>query len=178
MRLVNRLLALVFGIALVVVGLAAVGEALLAYLDREPVVPHAEWAGALEGRGWADPTVMLVLAITAAVGVLLVALQFLPQRPAALTLTDERDDRRTRVDRRGLQNRFRRVAEADQDVISADARVRRRRVKVTLSAPPDAEGKTVRARVRQALRTDVEALGMHRNLRPAVRVRQSRERVR
>lgn len=178
MRIVNRLLALVLGIGLLVVGLAAVGEALLAYLGREPVLPHDRVATALQGRGWSDPLVVQVLAVAAVVGVLLVALQFVPRRPAALALSDESDDRRTQIDRRGLQNRLRRVAEADQDVLSATVRVRRRRARVRLSAPPDAAGKGVRARVRQALRTDVDGLGLRRRLRPTVRVRQARERVR
>lgn len=178
MRVVNRLLALALGAGLLVVGLVAVGEALLAYLGRDPVVPHDRWAGALQGRAWSDPLVVQVLAVAALVGLLLAAVQLVPQRPTALALSDARDDRRTQVDRRGLQERLRRVAVADHDVLSARTRVRRRRARVTLWAPPDADAKAVRARVRHALRADVQALGMRHRLRPAVRVRQARERVR
>lgn len=178
MRVVDRLLALAFGVGFIVVGLAAAGEALLAYLARDPVLPHDRWAGALQGRGWSDPVVVQVLAVAALVGLVIVALQFVPRRPAALALADASGDRRTSIDRRGLQDRFRRVAVGDQDVLSAAVRVRRRRVRATLWAPPDANSAVVRARVRHALRADIEALRMRRRLRPKVRVRHARERVR
>lgn len=179
MELTNRSLGLLVGLALLAAGLLAVIEMILAVTGQPGwVIDRGAWAQTAGQLQWGDRTLVIVALIAGVVGLVLALLQLWPLRPRLVPLASEEPDRRNAIDGRGLQELLRRAAVEDEDVLGADVAVRRRRAKVKVHAPPDADAKAVRARVGERLASRIDALGLRRRLSPRVKVERTRERVR
>jgi len=87
MRVVNRLLALLFGLALLGGGALLAVEAVLAAVGRRPwPVRTDRWFGPLSHTTLGDPIVPTIALGVAALGLLLLAVQVRPWAPRLLTL--------------------------------------------------------------------------------------------
>lgn len=170
MNVLNRLVALALGLALLAAGLLAAVEAVLAALDRSPwLVPHEQWRRSLAQLEWDDRTLMVVAALTVLAGVLLLVAQLWPTRPSVVPMVEQRPDRLAALDGRGFEDLLRRSALEDGDVLDARVRLRRRTARVSARAPRDADLQSVQSRTRDRIRGRVDELGLQRP--PAVKVR-------
>jgi hypothetical protein len=175
----NRVLGLLLGLSLVAVGVLAVIEPVIAALGRPGwLVERQRWDGVFRQLTWEDPGLVLTAVVLVLVGLALLTVQLWPALPAALHVERRDPDRLVAIEGGGVQELLRRRAADDEDVLGAKARLRRRRVRITVRVPPDADRKAVRARVRQAARSHIQALQLDKPLRPRVRVRRDKRRVR
>jgi uncharacterized protein DUF6286 len=178
-RVFNRVLGLLLGLTLAATGAITCVEILLGLIGRPPwLIPRSLWDSALRELTWTTPTFITVLVVLTVVGLLLVVLQLIPRRPAALPLQPTGANRTAEIDRRGLQERLRQVAISDPDVLGARVRAQRRRVKIDAAVPPDADAGAVRGRLGAAMEESLQRLGLAVPYRSAVQVRRARERVR
>lgn len=179
MELINRLLGLLLGLALLAAGVLVVVEAALALAGQPGWLADREaWGQAAGQLQWNDGNLVVVATILAVVGLALAVLQLWPARPRFIPLSPHGQDRKDMLNTRGLQELLRRAAAEDHDVMAADVGVRRRKAHVRVYAPADAKAKAVRGRVKEQLRARIDALDLKRRLSPRVRVRRSRERAR
>lgn len=177
MRTLNRLLALVAGLALAAAAFVAIVEMVGALTGSGDVlVPRQQWATALRQLQWDDPVLIAVAIATIVVGLALLTVALFPSRPEQLPLRGH-DDAAASIDRRGLQERLRRAVVRDEDVMSASVGIRRR-AKVRATVPPDADRQACRRRVRTAVETAANDVGLARPLRVHVNVTRERGRVR
>lgn len=157
MRVVNRLVSLLFWLALAVVAALTAIEVLFGLLDRPGlVVQRPELAAWIERSSWSDTTPVLVGVLLLVVGLLLVLGQLAPRRPDAWPGRSGREDRSLAYERPGLQNHVRAVAEREREVEAARVRLTKRRLKVRLdvidSAQPERVKEAARDRIADALR--------------------------
>lgn len=179
MKIANRLLGMLLGLALLGVGLLAVVETVLAFLGRPAwLVPYDQWASALAELTWGHRTLMVIAVLLVLVGLLLIVLQLWPARPTALRMIEQRPNRLAALDGRGLQELLRRSAVEDEDVLSADVRVSRRAARVSGRVPQDASVRAVQSRTRERVQERLDDLQLERSLRVAVRMERSKARVR
>lgn len=179
MSVLNRLLVLLLGLVLLGVGVLATVESVLVGMDRPGwfLQRHA-WDELLRGLTWEHRGLMLSAAVVLLVGIALLAVQLWPGTPSQLRLANATPDRRATIDGRGMKEVLRRRAMEDEDVLVATVRLRRRRARVTVSAPSDANGAEVRARVHEKLRKCIDDLQLEKRLRVKVAVRRAKGRVR
>lgn len=170
MRIANRVLCAVLALSLVVGGLLAAAEVVLAGLGREPwLVPYERWERVLRTTPWSDGGVRLVLAGLVAAGVALLALEAVRRRPEELAMApgpaaEAVVDRRSAE--RWLAGRVHRV----EGVVDASARLGRRTAVVRVgSVGRSTEG--LEPRVREAVAGHLDELGLAKPLRVGVEVR-------
>lgn len=179
MEVINRLLGLLLGLALLAAGLLIIVETAVVAAGRSGwLVDREVWGEAVGQLQWDDRNLVVVATIVAVLGLALALLQLWPARPRFLPLSPRGQARRDAIDGRGLQELLRRAAAQDHDVMKAYVAVRRRKAKVKVRTPSDADSKAVRARVKQQVRARVDALDLKRPISPRVKVERSRERVR
>lgn len=178
MAIVNRLLGVVLGLALLAGGLLLVIETVLAGIGRPAVLVDrgriAETLGA-EQTTWSSTLVTSVLVGLVVVGLVLLLLQLVPRLPDTLPVEGD-DGRGAAVDRRALAGQLRAAATEDNEVLRARSSVRRNRASVRAKAVPGAEASSVRARLEETVGRTLASLQLDGRVRPAVSVTQSRER--
>ena len=157
LRVLERLIALLFWVAVTAVAFLIATQRTLDALDRpEQVVDTDEVVQTVANF---DPT--SVLAIAVAVGLVLLGLavlvmQLTPRRPRSLL--HHAGERVTfTLDRRGLERRLTRTAETDPDVDDAKVRIRRR-AKVKVQMVERSDDRSLRRRVRDQLREELKQL--------------------
>ena len=179
MTVVNRMLALVVGLALLAAGMVTVTEVVAARLGRPPwVVPTTVWDQTLGALRWDDPSVVWVLIGTLVIGLLLLLLELWPHRPQVLALQQASPDMTAAVDRRGLQEHLRQVIVEDPAVTTARVQAGKRKVVVEAAVPPSEDTAAVRQRLHSRLTEALERLNLQRPVRPTVRLNRGEERVR
>lgn len=179
MPLVNRLLALVLGLALAVAGVIAIIEVSLLLGAHQPwLVDRTAWHESLEQLRWSDRPMTLGLTIALACGLALAFLQLVPRQPARLALDDAAEDRSTSVSRRGLQDRLREVVSGDPEVVEARVKVSRSRAAVRASVHRSTEPADVRRRLSESLYGSLDELALSHRLRVQVQLDESKARVR
>lgn len=179
MELINRLLGLLVGLALLATGVLVVFETALAVAGRRGwLIDRDVWAESVGQLQWNDPGLVLGATIVAVAGFALALLQLWPARPRFVPISPHRADRRDAIGGRGLERLLQRAAAEDRDVLDADAVVRRRKATVRVRSPADADVKAVRARVKEQLQARIDALHFERPISPRVKVERSEERVR
>jgi len=171
---VNRLLAVVLGVALAGAGVVLIAETVAAAFERSPVfIDRDRITREMDGLGWGDPVVLAVLLSLLLLGAILLLIQMLPRHPETLPLRSYRD-RNAAIDRRALTSRIGKVALADPEVASARVAVTGNGARVRARAIPGAEVGSVRQRLRQKVE---EALDRYQvSPRPPARVTVSRSR--
>lgn len=178
MRVVNRVLALLVGLAVVAVAAIALGEVAVGLLGRDALlIPRAAWARSMTELRWNDPGLVGAGTIALVIGVALLVVELWPRRPLELPVRDHVAGRSMSIDRRGLQQRLRRVIEQDADVVNALVQVRRS-AHVRVLVPPGVDRRQVRTRITERLRAAVDGLELAAPLPVQVRVDRVRGGVR
>lgn len=136
MRSLNRLLALVLGLA-VAAAAAVTGVEVGLLVSGRPswVVPRSRWDDLVSDLGWDDRGLVIAAVVVLVAGLLLLVAQLVPRRPSRLQVRSDRPDREVWISRRGLEGQLRRAAEREPPVQEARVRLSRRRVKVTAAVP-------------------------------------------
>ncbi len=133
MRIANRVLAAVLGLALLVGGLIVAVEIVVAGFDRRPwVLPHDEWYRSARLRTWdAAPPRWIFIGLLVA-GLALLLLQLARRRPSALALTPGAVP--ADVGRRSLERSLAREAARVDGIAAAKAKVRKERAEVVATS--------------------------------------------
>lgn len=155
MKQANRVLGVLLGVALLLAGLLVVVEVIAFRVTGTPVIVDWRTAYGWAGRhAWQDGTVRTSCALLILVGLLLLALEFKPQRPNRLRVASHLTD--AGYTRRGVAA-FVRTAVGEVDGIERPrVKVRRRTVRVS--------GRTSELRIHpaEALREQVVLVAQNR----------------
>jgi hypothetical protein len=172
---INRMLGLVLGLALLVAGVVTVVEVVAARLGRPPwVVPTSAWDQTLGALRW-DVTVLVAMLV---IGLVLLLLELWPRQPQVLPLQPASPDRTAAVDRRGLQEHLRQIVAEDPSVTTVRVQAGKRKVAVQAEVPPSEDVATVRQRLESRLTEALDRLDLQRPVRPTVQLDRGEERVR
>ena len=135
MRMLNRVLAVLFAFALLVLGILIPTEVIRAALSKQHwLLPWESLTSDLTRNSWQAGPIRAVLIGAAVVGLLLLVGQLKPRRPSALPLSASTPDVHASTTRRSLQHTLQRAAGDIDGVSSAKAKVRRRKAKITAEA--------------------------------------------
>ncbi len=170
MTLANRIVSALLALLLLLGGLLAAAEIVLAQLGRQPwLVPHQEWSAWLSEQTWGSAPVRSILAGALIVGLLLILVAVRRGKPALLPLPSERDPGvRVTATRRGVEKSIANVARDVEGVSAANASASRRRVTVTATATKPSS--RLADEVTSAVTGRLDTLGLAPLLRPRVRV--------
>jgi Family of unknown function (DUF6286) len=170
MTVVNRVLATILALALLLGGLLAVVEVVLTALGRRPwLVPHPDWTDWLRDQTLGSGVVLAVLIGVVVLGLVLLVLALRRGRPGALPLPSRVESVRTTGSRRGVERSLRAAAIRPDGVRDAQVRARRRTVEVRAATALRDPG-DLQARVTQAVTQRLDELGLSDTLRPRVTV--------
>jgi hypothetical protein len=166
-RTANRVLAVAAALGLAVGGLLVAVEIALAGLGQGPwIIPYDDWYSSARANRWDSSGPRSLFLTFALAGAVLLVLQMVPARPRSVPLEDGLA--RAGVSRRSLEKSLARAAGSQPGVMTANARVRRHRVRVEAGTlrPPD----EVRPQLETAARARLHDLGLDGRLDVAVRV--------
>lgn len=173
MRIVNRGLMALLGLALAMLGVLAVVEVVAAAMSRPGVLlDRAAADSTLRDLAWDDAAVWGTAAAAVVLGLLLLALQVKPRRIPAYPATSSRGDRDLEYARGGIATFAEWTATADRDVAAASSSLKRRVLRLRLELFADADPASVSKRVGGAVEQRLESLGLTR--RPKVKVAAAR----
>jgi hypothetical protein len=173
MRVINRLLSLLLGLALVGGGLLAAAEATATALGAGPFgIPVSHWATLLEHRRLQDAWTVVGFAVATAIGAVLLLVEVWPWRPLRVEIGVD-GPTSWWLSRRSVEMELRRamLAATPASHLIASLRPHRRRweVRVRAAAPTDA-----RRAIAEAAQADLARLGAPANSRVRVRLRRPR----
>lgn len=178
MRPVNRILALLLGLALAAGAVIVAVEASLLLAERPPwIVPRGDWNQDLLDLRWDDDVITVVCIIALVAGLLLLLAQVWPRRARRLPVRTTRPGRTAWILRRGLESHLARIAGQDAEVEGSRVRVSRRRARVRATYPTTAEPDRVGSRVREVVTGRLGQLELDRPLRVKVRLKPVGRRV-
>lgn len=171
MSVLHRVLTALVAVALVAAATVGVAEIALAALDRPPwIVPRTEWTAWLQQRAWTDTPVRAALVGMVVLGLLLLLTALRRGRPATLPLTSSEAGVTLVASRRSVERVLAATAQRAEGVTTAQASVKRRRVRVDartrLRDPGDLPG-----RLSASVQERLADLGLSERLRPTIRVR-------
>lgn len=133
MRIPNRVLAAVLGLALLAGGLVVAVEIVVAGFDRRPwVLPHDDWYRSARLRAWESAPPRWIFIGLVVAGLLLLALQLARRRPGALALTPGAVP--AEVGRRSLERSLAREATRIDGIAGAKARIGKDRAEVVATS--------------------------------------------
>jgi hypothetical protein len=166
----------VLALALLLGGLLAVVEIVLAALDRPSwLVPHEDWGSWLTEQTFSGGIVRALLIGLVVLGLLLLVAALRRGKPGALRLPGRTEGVRVSASRRGIERSVATAARRADGVRDARARAGRRAVRVKAKTAMRSPG-DLQQRVTAAATDRVEQLGLSGVLRPKVTV--SREKAR
>jgi hypothetical protein len=160
-RIVDRLLAFVLSLALIVGAVLVVIEVVAHRTGADPVV--VQWPAVYRwarDTSWGAASVRLISTLLAVVGLALVVAQLIPRRPKQISLDSGTDTTTATVSRRSLARTVQSAVTDVDGVTGADVAVRRRRVRVrarTRAVQPSA-AVSLRDSVIQAARDRLDAV--------------------
>ena len=170
LHLINRLLAALVSLTVVAGAVLLVGEVIRWALGmKEWVVPYRDWWRSLTDLSVGDDRFLVVAAIVAVLGLLLLLFELVPRRPTTLATAPLADGVTTVATRGGVRSAAVSAARSVSGVRSASASVRRRSVGVTVHTRVRDVAPNLRQSVREAVEESLTAL----ELRSAPRVRVS-----
>src|SRR4051794_3020764 len=139
MSVVNRVLAALLALALLLGGLLAAAEIVLAQLDRPHwLVPHEQLSTWLRQRTFTEGLTRALLAGLVVLGLLLLLSALRRGKPRAITLPSATEGVHVTASRRGIERTLREVAGRTSGVESVKVKAARRRVKVKARSSPHA----------------------------------------
>jgi len=169
LHLINRLLAALVSLAVVAGAVLLIGEVIRWALGmQEWVVPYQDWWRSLDALSAGDDRFLVVAAIVAVLGLLLLLFELVPRRPANLATAPLADGVTTVATRGGVRSAAVSAARSVSGVRSASASVRRRSVGVTVHTRVRDVAPNLRQSVREAVEESLAALELRS--RPRVRV--------
>ncbi len=179
MRTLNRVLTLLFAVALAAVGVLLAVETAVAVFGSNPVL--LDWRSAYRaGRSdtWDSTLVRVIAAAVTAVGLLLLLLELKPRRVRRLRVDSADAHTDAALTRAGLRSALQKAAESVDGITGASVKVGRRRAKVT------AQSRGGQAELAQGLDTEVRtavterlaALQLRHPPRPRTTVQTRKER--
>jgi hypothetical protein len=171
MRVADRVLSVIIGLALAALGVLVCAEVIRTEaLNRRGhlLLPFQSVSRYLHRTAWNSTAILAISAAVAAAGLLLVALELKRRRPGLLVMAGGRDDLVASTSPRSVARTLSRAAEAVPGVFSAKARVRRRRASVRARTRLR-EGDDLEQRVRERLERSVADLDLLRA--PRLRLR-------
>lgn len=177
MRLLDRLLGLAIGIALTAIAVVAVAELLLDALGRPPWLLTEELMSQLQQIELERPAVQAILVVGVLLGLALFLLAAWPRGARTVPLRDE-PRRRGGVDRRSLESHLVTLAGTDEDVARARVHLRGARARLRLELIRGSDLRATGRRVREAVQSELTAIGVRRPHRVHVRGRIGKQRVR
>lgn len=167
MRIADRVLAAVLGLALLVGGLIVAVEIVIAGFDRQPwVLPHDQWYRSARLRTWDSAPPRWIFIGLVAAGLALLLLQLARRRPAALALAPGAVP--ADVSRRSVERSLAREAARVDGIAAARTKIGKDRAEVTASSNRRQTGDLEPA-VSAAVDRRLAAIGVARP--PAVRVK-------
>ena len=170
MTVVNRVLATLLALALLLGGLLTVVEVVLAALGRPPwLVPHPDWTSWLTDQDLGSTIVRAALIGAVVLGLVLLVLALRRGRPGALPLPARVESVRTTASRRGIERTLRAAATRPDGVRDARVKARRRTVRVKAATALRDPG-DLQSQVTQAVTQRLDELGLSGTLRPRVTV--------
>jgi hypothetical protein len=171
MRLLNRLLALLVSLAVIVAAALLIIEVIAQRVGVDPVVFnwHAtyRWAARTTWNAAAVRGVCLLLAV---VGLALLTAQLKPRRPARLPVHGQDQATDAAITRRGLARTLAATVGDVDGISAARVAVHRTRIKIKAQARADQPAMALREAARRAAQDRLDALRLRRPPRLAVRV--------
>jgi hypothetical protein len=168
LHIVNRLIAVVLSLAVVVAAVLFAAEVVRWAVDSPPWIPWHGWGDTLLDVRAGDPAVLLASVAAVVAGLLLLLLELTPRRPHDLATAPLGDDVETVTTRRGLRSAAQTAARSISGVRSADVDVRRRSVRVTARTKGRGMKHEIGDSVRDAVAATLDDLELERT--PKVRV--------
>jgi hypothetical protein len=168
LHLINRLLAVLLSLAVVVAAVLLASEVVRWALGEPPWIPWHGWADTLVDLRTGDRSLLVTSAAAAVLGLLLLLFELTPRRPEAMATTPLADGFSTVATRQGLRSAAETAARGVSGVRSASADIRRRRVHVTARTRARGVTRDVKAQVRAAVESTLDELQLERS--PKVRV--------
>jgi multisubunit Na+/H+ antiporter MnhC subunit len=176
MHVVNRVLATLLALALLVGGLLAVVEIVLAQLGRPSwLVPHEQWSSGLAGQTFIDPVVRAVLIGLVVLGLALLVLALRRGKPRSVRLPSRNEGVRVSASRRGIERSLSTAARRADGVRAARAKAGRRTVRVKAVTALRSTG-DLQEPVATAVTGRLEQLGLGGILRPRVSIKKESSR--
>jgi Family of unknown function (DUF6286) len=124
MRTLNRLVALLFALALLLGGILVAIEILIAGLGRGPwIIPYDSWYETLRFSAWDDIGVRQAAGILCFVGLVLIILQLVRRRPLGVPIEGWDERVKPSVNRSSLEKSLARAASSVDGVSGAKSRV-------------------------------------------------------
>jgi hypothetical protein len=176
MAVLNRLLVLLLGVAVLALGALLIAETVAELANQQLLVDHQQVGSTMRELTWAAPDLLPVWVVLIAVGALLLILQLVPRTPAWLPLPSTGEGHSADVSRRSVGSLLTDVARDADGVRSARATVTPRAARVDVVARPGADVEAVRGQVEQAVSERLAALRLGEQVTPRVSVARSRER--
>lgn len=172
MALLNRILSALMALALLMGGLLAAVEIVLALLGQPSwLVPHEQWSAWLREQTWDTAVVRLALIGLVVLGLLLLVPALRRGKPSVVALPARRGSTGTQVSasRRGVEKTLAAAARRTEGISSARAYVGRRTVRVkartATRSKPD-----LQQHLTAAVDTRLDELGLTGTLRPRVTI--------
>ncbi len=176
MRIVDRVLSAVLGMALLVAGLLVAVEIVLAGLGRSPwLAPYDRWAESASTMPWSDPDLRILFVGLIVMGVLLLVMEGARRRPEVLALAAQGPGVVAVLERREVERWLVDRVEGVEGVADAGVRISHGRTLVEASSV-GRDTTTVEPGVREVASHCLESLGLDRPTRLAVKVRPRQER--
>lgn len=170
-RIVNRLLALIIGLALVAFSVLVIIEAGAALLGRRPVLvdwpTSARWA---QGTDWGASQVLAISLLLLVVGATLVAWQLWPGGSSRLAVDSSDPDTHVAVSRRSVAQDVTSAVQEVDGVVPQRVKVGRARIIVRAAAPDAADRPALAEEVKAAIRRRLDRLHLSRPPRLAVKL--------
>lgn len=172
MHIVNRVIGTLLALTLLLGGLLAAIEIVLAAIGRPYwLVPHEQWSSWLGDQTFADGVVRAVLSGLVIVGLLLLFVALRRGKPGTLQLPGRVQGVRVTASRRGIERSVSTAVHRANGVRSAEARAGRRSIRVKAATAMRNPG-DLQQSVQSAVTDRIDDLGLTGVLRPRVTVTQ------
>lgn len=168
MSLVNRVLAALVALALLLGGVLAAVEIGLAAIGRSPwLVPHDQWSTWLQEHAWNTAIVRVILAGLVVLGLTLLWVALRRGKPNTLALPARASGVQFTASRRGVEATLAAAARRTDGITSANATAGRRTVRVKAGTSMRSPG-DLQQRVTNAVTERLDELGLTQTLRARV----------
>ena len=176
MHVLNRVLATLLALALLLGGLLAVIEIVLAQLGRPYwLVPHEQWSSGLAEQTFVNGVVRAVLIGLAVLGLVLLVLALRRGKPGSVQLPSRTEGVRVSASRRGIERSLSTAARRADGVRSSRVTAGRRTVRVKAVTALRSTGE-LQQPVTAAVTGRLEQLGLGGVLRPRVSIKKESSR--
>ncbi len=176
MSVLNRLLMILLGLGVLVLGGLLIAETVADIAGQPLLIDRDRIGSTMRGLDWQDTELLPVWVAMIAIGLLLLLLSLIRGQPSVLPLPVTGEGRYADVNRRSVASILTEVAQDDEGVRSASATVTPRAAAIEVVARPGADTRAVKQRVEEAVADRLDHLQLSGTVKPRVSVTRSRER--